>query len=77
MRHSHSESVARQTEVAAQVSQKISCIYLDTEQALRPAITVVFIYKICVHTDIWTNTFITLILGTNHPKSMLHPVNVL
>lgn len=59
MQHSDSESAARQTEVAAQVSQKISCIYLDTGRALRPVITVVFIYKICVHTDIWTNTFIT------------------
>lgn len=59
MQHSDSESVARQTEVAAQVSQKITCIYLDTERALRPLITVVFIYKICVHIDIWTNTFIT------------------
>lgn len=59
MRHGDSESVARQTEVAAQVSQKMSCIYLDTEQALRPIITVVFIHKICVHTDIRTNTFTT------------------
>lgn len=59
MQHSDSQSAARQTEVAAQVSQKISCISLGTEQALRPVITVVFIYKICVHIDIWTNTFIT------------------
>lgn len=51
--------IARQTEVAAQVSQKISCISLGTEQALRPVITVVFTYKISVHIDKWTNTFIT------------------
>lgn len=58
MQHSDSKSAARQTEVAAQVSQKISCISLGTEWALRPVITVVFIYKISVHIDIWTNTFI-------------------
>lgn len=77
MQHSDSKSVARQTEVAAQVSQKI-CISLDTERALRPVITVVFIYKICVHIDIRTNTFITNPhLRDNYPKSALQPVNVL